>query len=383
MKNIVQQEQLRILSINVMEKFEDIVDCLGITMSKQRKMWVGVCPIHGGDKYNAFNIYDNGDECTGFWRCRTHNCNKYFANNVIGFIRGVLSHQKYDWRKNGDKIVSFQETLDFISNCIKEDFSSINIDYDKIEKRKFINSINGYNKDRLLTSDTTRADIHKLLTIPSPYFINRGFKPEILTKYDVGTCNNPANLLYNSVVVPVYNDDHTQIIGTTSRSLYEKCPKCSSWHNPKQLCPNRDEIFKYSKWRHSLGFKKENYLYNYWFAKQHIYRTKVAIITESPGNVWALEQSGLPIGLASFGTSFSDTQLSLLNKTGALSVILLGDNDEAGQEYNGILSKRLHNMFNIHTIIPSKIDIGEMTTNEIKQQIFPTCIQCKEQWILP
>ena len=67
----------------------------------------GPCPIHGGDNKTAFNIFTSGNTHVGNWICYTHHCEKSFINNTIGFIRGLISHSKYNWSKSGDKIASF------------------------------------------------------------------------------------------------------------------------------------------------------------------------------------------------------------------------------------------------------------------------------------
>jgi hypothetical protein len=381
MKNkFIEQEKLYAISINIMARIEDILQCLGVELRDGRKMLVGPCPIHGGDKYNAFNLYTEEDSI-GAWKCRTHNCHRYFAGNIIGFIRGVLSRQKCGWSKNGDEIYSFANTLKFISECLNEDFSSIKVNSDKMEQRRFINYSRYFQKFQPIKNGTTREDIRKILTIPCPYFIKRNFLPETLDYFDIGTCNTPSNTLFNSSVVPIYDLEKKFVIGTSARSIWEKCTKCGTWHNPKRGCPNYFEIDKYSKWRHS-NFKRNTSVYNYWNAARDIYRTKVCILTESPGNVWALQQAGLPIGLATYGTALDDNQIRLLNMTGALSIILIGDNDKAGHEFNVINTQKLRSMFDIHTIIPCKNDIGDMTIEEIKQQIKPVCIQCKEKWAI-
>jgi 5S rRNA maturation endonuclease (ribonuclease M5) len=373
------QEQLNILCINLMQNVEDLLVSLDVDLKKQKKTWIGCCPIHGGDKYNAFNLYDDGDDNTGFWRCRTHNCHNYFIGNIIGFVRGVLSRQRYNWYRPNDKQATFEETIDYIANYLKCDPNSIITNTPEFEQKRFLRSVPVYHQ-RILMSTMTRDEFRKTVALPSDYFIKRHFNSDILNKYDVGTCHSPTSEYFNRATIPVYSDDHKYVVGVTARSLFEKCPVCNTWHNKNRGCPSTNELFKYPKWQHSTDFKKNDYLYNYWYAKEHIYRTKTVILVESPGNVWKLEEAGLPIGLATFGTSLSDTQISLLNKAGAMSVIIIGDNDNAGRDYNIMVRDKLRHMFDTHIIVPSKNDVAEMDIEEIKQVIKPKCFQCKEMW---
>jgi hypothetical protein len=378
----IDQNKLHILSQKIMERFEEIMSCLGIELKKQKRFWVGKCPIHGGDKFNAVNIYHTGS-IVGNWKCRTAQCEKYFVGSIIGFIRGVLSHNKYGWLGPGDKMVTFAETLNFISKCLNEDYQSIEIDFVALEKTRFNNNISLLNRQLQKGNGKTRANIRTEINIPAEYFIKRGYNKDILDKYDVGLCDDPRDLInFNRVVVPIYDIEHKSTVGNTSRSIFEKCPKCNTWHNPKHKCPREEESYKYAKWRHSSGFKKDECLYNYWFAKDHIKDTQVAILTESPGNVWRFEEVGIPVSLGTFGASFGDGQLYLLNRTGALTIITAMDNDEAGQRCAADIASVCKNTYKIYNFIPLSNDIGEMTNDEINEKFRPLYNSCVKEWML-
>ena len=55
------------------------------------------CPIHQGDNSSALNLYIEGDSYRANWKCRTHQCEKTFKGSILGFTRGLLSYQKYNW----------------------------------------------------------------------------------------------------------------------------------------------------------------------------------------------------------------------------------------------------------------------------------------------
>jgi len=378
----INQQQLNALSIKIMERFEEIQECLHINLQKTNRMWVGPCPIHGGDKGNALNIYHTGESYVGNWKCRTNQCEKSFIGSIIGFIRGTLSHLKYEWSGPGDKTATFQETLDFISRCLNEDYTNIDIDFAALEKSKFIREVALLNRgSRKITNGITRSQFRDSLLIPAKYFINRGFHQDILDKYDVGLCADPKDINhFNRIVVPIYDDKHNYIIADTSRSIYEKCDKCGTWHNPKIFCPREENTYKYAKWKHTYGFKKEEYFYNYWFAKEHIQQNKVAILTESPGNIWRLEEAGIPVGLATFGASFSDGQQHLLSSSGAMTIIIAMDNDDAGQKCAVEVDKACSNTYNIYNFVPTKNDLGDMSVQEIRDTILPLYLSCVKHW---
>lgn len=365
------QTKLHILSQKVMDKFENLLDLLDINLKYSRKMYYGCCPVHGGDKYNALNIFHTGNTYRGNWKCHTLQCEKYFKPTVLGFIRGILSHQKYNWKGPSDKSISFNETIKFVLNFLDEDYSAIQINQKEIERNKFVKTtdiLNVKNKQ----GHITRKQIRNALSIPASYYLNRGYSKQILDEYDVGLCNNPKKQMFNRVVVPIYDDNYKYMIGCTGRSVFEKCPQCHSWHNPTLECN------KVSKWKHSDGFEGTNYLYNYWKAKKHIANNRIAIVVESPGNVWRLEESGINNSVGLFGTALSVGQKVLLDSSGALSLILLMDNDDAGQRAIQAIKEQCNNTYYIHTLNFQCNDVGEMSIEQINNELRPQIDKIKE-----
>lgn len=380
---MLNQQQLNVLSGKIMEKFDSLTQCLGISLDKGKNKYTGACPVHGGDKFNALNLYHSGDSYIGNWKCRTNGCEKHFKSSIIGFVRGVLSHKKYNWTGPGDNQVSFKETLDYISSCLKEDYSNIEIDYELLEKNQFVKQVGIIQrKINKSPSNLTREKVRANLIIPSEYFIKRGFTSAILDKYDVGLNNNSYDVDYDRITVPIYDDDHKFVIASTSRSVFEKCPDCGTWHSPKIKCPHNEYAWKFSKWKHTAGFPRDKHCYNFWYAQEYIKQSKVAIITESPGNVWRLEEAGIHTGLATYGATISDGQIDVINRTGALTLLVIMDNDDAGKRCAEEIKQCLSNTYKIEIYTPSKNDIAEMSIEEVRNEILPIYKNLVLEWEL-
>ena len=366
------QHKLKILSDRVCDRIEDLLSYFNLEYKITGRFISMSCPIHGGDNISAFNLYPDGEKYRGNWKCRSHGCEEVFKSSILGFIRGVLSHQDYGWVKNGDKAYSFDEAIQFAEKFLNQRVSDIKVDKSHIEKTNFSNTVSV-----ISTSDNTnqntncvkRQQIRKSLSIPSKYFLDRGFSSEVLDKYDVGDCINPGKEMHNRAVVPVYDIDYKFMTGCSGRSIFNKCGKCDHYHDSD--CPSDYEMYKHSKWRHSLNFKSQNNLYNFWFAKEHIKNSKKAIIVESPGNVWKLEEAGIHNSVAIFGTNLSNYQKMLLDTSGAMTLIIAMDNDEPGHKAAESIVSKCHKIYNIHKLSISHNDIGEMTANEIKEHILP------------
>jgi 5S rRNA maturation endonuclease (ribonuclease M5) len=366
----IDQAKLKVLCDDLCDSIETLLDTFGLDYKMNSKMISMSCPIHGGDNESALNIYPDGDNYRGNWKCRTHNCEQEFKASIIGFVRGIISRQKYNWEKPGDKSCSFNEALEYVQAFLNKDLSSIKISKGEREKKNFTNIINYISlKAEQSKTQITRGHIIKSIQIPAQYYLDRNYSEETLKKYDVGLCTNPRKPMHNRVVVPVYDNEYKYMVGCSGRSIFEKCNKCSHYHNPKESCPSDDKKWLYSKWKHSSDFKSQNYLYNFWFAKDHIYETGLAIIVESPGNVWRLEENGIHNSVAMFGSSLSDRQKILLDSSGAMTLILLTDNDEAGQKAAEQIKKKCQNTYRIFNPTISKNDVADMTSEEIKKEI--------------
>lgn len=364
------QAKLKVVCDEVCDNIETLLETFNLDYKFNNKMITMSCPIHGGDNETAFNLYPEGDNYRGNWKCRTHNCEKIFKASVLGFIRGIISHQKYNWRNEGDDTCSFKEAVEFATKFINKDLGSIKISKTEREKKQFTNVINYINKSTEPSiSKITRPQIVKSLQIPAEYYLQRKYSSEVLVKYDVGLCTNPGREMSGRVVVPIYDNDYRYMIGCTGRSIHEKCDRCKSYHHPSELCPNSENSWKYPKWKHNADFKSQNTLYNFWFAKEHILTSSTAIIVESPGNVWRLEENDIHNSVAIFGSSLSDRQKILLDSSGAMNLVILTDSDDAGRKAAEQIKQKCQNTYRIFIPTISKNDIGDMSAEEIQTEI--------------
>lgn len=176
--------------------------------------------------------------------------------------------------------------------------------------------------------------------------------------------------MYGRAVVPIYDIEYKHMIGCSGRSIYDLCQSCNTYHPENLECPESNNAWKYSKWKHSFGFKSQEHLYNYWFAKDHIKKTNTVILVESPGNVWRLEEAGIHNSVAIFGSSLADKQKMLLDISGAMTIITIMDNDEAGKAAAKQIYGKCYRTYNIKNIeLNNHNDIGSMTIEEVKQEI--------------
>lgn len=369
------QGRLNDLTSIVLDNIEDIYEFFGCEYHKGSKILFSNCFIHGGDNTQALNLYYNADYRIHY-KCRTHVCEGHFGSSLLSMIRGGLSHLKYNWKTPGDKEVDLNETIEFLLDKFKLNFNKLKNQQTNIYgNHQFANLIRNLEEDDVL--GTIDRDFYRSkVEIPSTYFMReRNYPIELLDDYDIGDCHTYKKPMYNRAVIPIYDQYGDKIVGVTGRSVFNECKKCHEYHDPNKEC------HFFPKWRNNKGLDKEKLLYNYWKAKKHIEKCNVAILVESPGNVLRLEESGIRISLGMFGTVLSKHQKKLLDKSGALTVIIIPDNDEPGIQGANIIKQNLEKAYNVVIIdnLPAE-DVGNMTVDQINTYIKPYVDNEKESY---
>ncbi len=367
------QAKLNGLTATVLDNIDDIYEYFEVRYKTGEKLIFSPCFIHGGDNKSALNLYYNADYRTHY-KCRTHQCENHFGTSLLSMVRGGLSHIRYGWTVPGDNEVSFEDTVDFLLERLGVTFAGLKGETHRADHQDFCRLVNTLQETTSLSGIVTRDYYRENVEIPSQYYLQRDYSIEVLDDYDVGTCTTYGKSMFNRAMVPIYSDDGIHIVGFTGRSIFEACKKCASYHDPKKKC------YHFPKWRHTKGFEKEKCLYNYWKAKPHILETGVIILVESPGNVWRLEEAGIHNAVALFGTILNDPQKSLIDESGALSIIVLMDNDDAGQKAAERITELCQKAYRLYFPDFSGNDIAELNTDSITSDILPWINQAKETY---
>lgn len=311
---------------------------------ESNNLLVSKCPVHDGDNLSAFNINidDSNEEHYGKWFCNTKSCHE----NKPG--KDILSLVWMLLEKKNNKEMKFPEVIKFCKNFCSDiaiDESNVSIrSHDVLDKLLRINARKiSKNNTLRINRDTVRSR----LIFPAKFYIDRGFTEDALNEFDVGLCINPKSQMHNRVVFPVYDENDEFMIGCTGRTT------CND---------NR-------KWINQKGFNKSNFLYNYGKAIEHIRTKDTIILVEGQGDVIRLWEADIKNAVGMFGSKISDSQEFLIQKTGVSNIIVITDNDDAGNHcYNDIL-ERFKYLFNIRKIDLLKNDVGDMTVQEINDTI--------------
>jgi hypothetical protein len=352
-------------------RLDELLAGLGVRARRQGKAYVGPCPVHGGDKANAWNLYPDGHSVRGIWACRTRNCQRAFQRTIPGLVRGVLSHQRLGWTPEDgtdlSKTVPMTTVIDWLCKLVGRRWEDLKPDLALAEKRRFVTEMAtlGYFPE-VVAEGWDAKEVRSRLAIPSPYFVGRGWSPGVLDRYSVGdaTTADPASPMFARAVVPVFDRDGRRVVGTSGRSVHGRCPDCRHWHAPGG-CPANPSLPAFAKWRHTAGFDKRHHLYNWWAAREHVRRTGRLLLLESPGDVWRAEEAGCPVSAAMFGVVLNDPQQVLVEASGAMDVYVGTNLDAAGEQAAVDLVRQLRRAFRVHVLTPPRKDLGETPVEEV------------------
>jgi hypothetical protein len=336
----------------LLSRLDDLLYELELDYSYKNHKYISMlCPVHGGDNSSACSIYFN----TGIWNCHTHNCHSKYRNNLIGLINGVLDF-KYS------KKHSQAEIMDYVKKFLAS------------EPKHIINKEQIIHKEEKVVIKVPREKVLSTLTIPSKYYLDRGYSKEILVKYDVGDYRFNGQPLSHRAIFPIYDSNNENMIGCTGRSKFPRCEKCKLYHANTYACPEGKYVARYGKWKHQTGFLANENLYNIHNARPHIIKYGKVIVVESPGNVLRLEEAGIHISVACFGVKFSLQQRMLLDSVGAFDIIVISDDDSAGDSLVDKVRLVCGPLYNIFPLKPQAQDVGEMKVKQI--------LEWKELWNL-
>jgi hypothetical protein len=268
------------------------------------------------------------------WACYSHRCHELYKGTVLGLVRGALSYEH-------NKKVTLAAAEDYLKTFLGHTPAAV--------QRQQVRHL-----PPPKWHAWPREEVRRHLVIPSPYFVSRGFWPEVLDEFDVG---HSARL--GRTVVPLYDETGELAVGYLARSEKPLCENCEKCHHPGEGCR-----YGQARWMASQDFPKSLYLYNYAAAV----RTELdfVVLVEGVGDVLKVAEAGY-VAVAVLGSTLSAAQVELLAKLNK-TVLIAFDNDESGQEgtdraYDCLSLREVH-CFPCEPPEQYK-DIGEMPTEEV------------------
>ncbi|MBA3900351.1 MAG: DNA primase [Bacteroidetes bacterium] len=309
-------------------RIEDVVGDF-VSLKKRGVNFLGNCPFHN-EKSPSFTV----SPVKGIFKC--FGCGK--AGNAVNFI---MEHEHY----------SYPEALKFLAGKYNIEIPE-DPNYDREEEQQAINE----KESLFLVSDFARKFFTENLlestegkAIALSYFKERGFRQDIIEKFQLGYSPESRSALLQAAIDKSYNPDYFVKAGLIGER--ENAPEGQSKHydrfsgrvmfpihnlsgrviafGGRILQSNNKKIAKYINSPETAIYSKSKVLYGISYAKRAIISEENCFLVEGYTDVVSFHQSGIENVVASSGTSLTVEQIKLIKRY-TENITILFDGDDAG-----------------------------------------------------
>ena len=300
----------------------DILDIVGtyVKLKKRGANYLGLCPFHN-EKSPSFTVSPTKE----IYKC--FGCGK--SGNSIGFLMDV---EKY----------SYVEALRWLANKynIEIEESAVSPEF-KIQQQTseslfIINAFAQQFFSKTLFSTDEGQDI------ALSYLKERGFREDIINKFQLGYNPEARDSLTNAAFAAQYNPALLLKAGlvTQREDKYQDNYRgriIFPIHNPggkiagfgARIIKKNDKAPKYINTPENEIYIKSKILYGSYFARMAIDKADECLLVEGYTDVVSLHQAGIENVVASGGTSLTQDQLRLVKKY-CNNLTIIYDGDSAG-----------------------------------------------------
>ncbi len=300
----------------------DIIEVIGgfIKLKKRGVNYLGLCPFHN-EKSPSFTV----SPAKEIYKC--FGCGR--SGNTISFL---MEHEKY----------SYYESLKWLATKygieIEETFAS---DEQK-EIRLTADSLFIINNFAQQYFSNQLFETEEGQDIGLSYFKERGFREDIIKKFQLGYSPEQRDSFAKTAIVAQYNPElllKTGLVVERNEQLVDNYRGRVIFpiHNSSgkvlgfgaRILKTTDKAPKYINTPENEIYVKSKLLYGSYFARQAIDKADECLLVEGYTDVVSLYQAGIENVVASGGTSLTTDQLRLVKKY-SRNLTILYDGDAAG-----------------------------------------------------
>jgi DNA primase len=292
-----------------------------VALKKRGTSLIGNCPFHN-EKTPSFHV----SVTKGIYKC--FGCGK--GGDAVHFI---MDHEKY----------SYPEALKFLAQKYHIEVEETAQSSQQIEAqnaRETLYIVSQFAASFFANELWTGADGR---AIGLSYFKERGFREDIIKKFDLGYSPDVWDALTTKAVNSGYKEENLERTGLSIRNdkgkLYDRFRGRVMFpiHNftgrvigfgGRTLKTDRN-VPKYVNSPESEIYHKSNVLYGLFHAKKAIRETDNCYLVEGYADVLSVHQAGVENVVASSGTSLTTEQIRLIGRF-TQNVTILYDGDAAG-----------------------------------------------------
>lgn len=292
-----------------------------VSLRKRGVNYVGLCPFHD-EKTGSFTV----SAAKGIYKC--FGCGK--GGNVVNFIMEIEQ-------------LNYVEALRFLAK-------KYHIEFEEREQTPEERALSNMRESMMVaTAYAQRVFSEQLMQTPDgqniglSYFRERGFRDDIIAKFQLGYCFDQRDAFTKTAQHDGYKSDVLVQTGLCIQrddgSLYDRFYGRVMFpiHSVSgrviafggRTLKSDKRIAKYQNSPESDIYHKSNVLYGIFFAKRAITHENKCFLVEGYTDVLSLFQAGIENVVASSGTSLTVDQIKLIKRF-TPNVTILYDGDSAG-----------------------------------------------------
>lgn len=302
-----------------------IVDIISdfVTLRKRGVNYVGLCPFHD-DKTPSFYVSPSKGLCKCF------SCGK--GGNAVHFI---MEHEQ----------MSYPEALKYLAKKYGIEIKERELSSEEKlmqSERESLFIVNNFARDYFQNILKNHVDGR---SIGMAYFRNRGFRDDIIEKFQLGYCTESHDAMAQEAIKKGFKkeylvktglcyetDDHRlrdRFWGRVIFPVHTLSGKVIAFGGRVLSSATKGVKVKYVNSPESEIYHKSNELYGIYFAKQAIVKQDRCFLVEGYTDVISMHQSGVENVVASSGTALTPGQIKLIHRF-TNNITVLYDGDVAG-----------------------------------------------------
>ncbi|RGN40094.1 DNA primase [Bacteroides oleiciplenus] len=302
-----------------------IVDIVSdfVTLRKRGVNYVGLCPFHD-DKTPSFYVSPSKGLCKCF------SCGK--GGNAVHFI---MEHEQ----------MSYPEALKYLAKKYGIEIKERELSSEEKlmqSERESLFIVNNFARDYFQNILKNHVDGR---SIGMAYFRNRGFRDDIIEKFQLGYCTESHDAMAQEAIKKGFKkeylvktglcyetDDHRlrdRFWGRVIFPVHTLSGKVVAFGGRVLSSATKGIKVKYVNSPESEIYHKSNELYGIYFAKQAIVKQDRCFLVEGYTDVISMHQSGVENVVASSGTALTPGQIKLIHRF-TNNITVLYDGDVAG-----------------------------------------------------
>ena len=300
-----------------------IVDVVSdfVTLKKRGVNYVGLCPFHD-------------DSTPSFYVSPSKNICKCFACGEGGTsVQFIMKHEQ----------VSYSDALRFLAKKYSIEIKERELSDEEKQMSSDRESMIIANSWAQKFFSSRLSDHEEGKNIGLSYFVERGFREDIIQKFQLGYSLTKRDDLYTSAVKQGFNESYllkTGLVykrddGTVADRFHGRVIFPVHTLSGKvvafggRVLGKKDKVAKYVNSPDSEIYHKSYELYGIYFAKQAMVKADKCFLVEGYTDVISMHQTGIENVVASSGTSLTYGQIRLIRRF-TNNITILYDGDAAG-----------------------------------------------------